>query len=240
VTRVGLGAALLCAVAGCHAGGGSGGAAGGGEGGAGTAGAGGAVGAGGDGSGLPACAILARPPDPTNAGADGGLIEGSSGACNSILLGPPTIYRGCFEGRGGGGGAAGGVGAPPAAGTIRDGDYSLVSVLDSLSTGMCPPGYSSGTTRRALRVFGGGTYFEWAASNRSGTPSDADVWYDTTMRAAGHTLTFVSYDCGDNFGITSYGYTATADELTYFGYSNSADGAGDLQAVVRYRRICWR
>jgi hypothetical protein len=229
VKRVGLGAALLCAFAACSgSSAGSGGMMG------------GTTGAGGDGSGLPACAISARPPDPTNAGADGGMIESSSGTCNSIMLGPPSIDLGCFDRQGDGAVADGGLIEAPVGGMIRNGDYQVVSVLGSLATGMCLPGYSSGTTRRALRVFEGGTYFEWAASNRSGLPSDADLWYDTTMRAAGHTLTFVSYDCGDNLRTTSYGYTATTDELTLFAYSNSADGAGDLQTVVRYRRTCWR
>ena len=123
---------------------------------------------------------------------------------------------------------------------IRDGDYDVVGADTSLSNGQCPPNYSSGTTRRHLRVFGGGTYIQWAAANRGGSSVDTSLWYDTTMRAAGHTLTFVSYDCGDNFQIVSYGYTASDADFTYFAYSGNADGAGYLQTVVRYRRTCWR
>ncbi len=204
----------------------------GGDGGAGTS------GAGGDGSGLPACAIAVRPNDPTNAGADGGRIESSSGACNSIVLNGPWINRGCFDRQGDGGVIDGGMIEGPAGGAIRDGDYDAVNSDTSLSTGQCPPDYSSGTTRRRLRVFGGGTYIEWAAANQGG--SSAELWYDTTMRATGHTLTFVSFTCGDNFPVVSYGYTASGDEFTYFAYSDNADGAGFLQTVVRYRRTCWR
>jgi len=203
-----------------------------------NAGAGGLAGAGGDGSGLPSCAIAARPADPTNKGADGGLVSSSSGDCNSIELNGAWVDRGCFDLQGSGGVADGGIIAGPAGGTIRDGDYEVVSALGALTNTMCPPGYSSGMTRRAIRVFGGGTYFEWAVINRGG--ATADLWWNTTVRAAGHTLTFVSYDCGDPFLTTSYGYTATADEFTYFGYAGNADGSGDLQFVTRYRRTCWR
>ena len=200
----------------------------------------GAGGAGGDGSGLPACAIAVRPPDPTNAGADGGTIDSSSGACNSLVFSGPWINRGCFDRQGDGGVVDGGIIEGPAGGTIRNGDYDVVSADASLSIGQCPSDYSSGTTRRRLRVFGGGTYIEWAATNRSGSTADAGLWYDTTMRATGHTLTFVSFDCGDNFQVVSYGYTASGDDFTYFAYSDNADGAGYLQTVVRYRRTCWR
>ena len=74
----------------------------------------------------------------------------------------------------------------------------------------------------------------------TGAAAGAGLWYDTTMRATGHTLTFVSYDCGDNFQVVSYGYTASGDDFTSFAYSDNADGAGYLQTVVRYRRTCWR
>jgi hypothetical protein len=247
-------AALLSALAGCSSGAkgkdaaagaggvdnvGTAGVGGGSGGAAGTTSA-GAGGAGGDGSGLPACAITARPQDPTNAGADGGMIESASGACNSIVSTGPLVNRGCFDRQGDGGIADGGIIQGPAGGTIRDGDYEVVSADTSLTTGTCPPNYSSGMTRRTIRIFGGGTYFEWAASNRGGGNADVDLWYDTTMRAAGHTLTFVAFDCGDNQQIASYGYTATADEFTYFAYANNADGAGVLQFIVRYRRTCWR
>jgi hypothetical protein len=238
---------LLCALVGCGGGGGAKGrdaAAGNGGGGAGgsagssvSAGAGGSVGtgtagAGGDGSGLPACAITARPQD------GGGTDAGS--ACSSIVLDGPWINRGCFDRMGDGGVADGGSFDGPAGGAIRDGDYDLVSADTSLSGGPCPADYSGGMTRRRIRVFGGGTYIEWAYTNRDSSGTDTSVWYDTTVQAAGQTLTFVSFDCGESFGVTSYGYTASGDLFTYFGYSGSAAGAGDLQSVVRYRRTCWR
>jgi hypothetical protein len=220
---------------------GSGGSALGGTGGGnGGAGAGGASGAGGDGSGLPACAIAVRPADPTNAGADGGRIESSSGDCNTLVLNGAWINRGCFDRQGDGGVADGGIIEGPAGGVIRDGDYDLVSADASLSTGQCPANYSSGTTRRRVRVFGGGTYIQWAATNRSESGVDTSLWYNTTVRAAGHTLTFVAFDCGDNFPVVSYGYTASSDAFAYFAYSDNADGAGYLQTIVRYRRTCWR
>ncbi len=223
---------------------GAGGSAPGGRGGSagGTTGGGGTTGAGGDGSGLPACEISARPADPTNRGADGGLITSASGTCNSIVLKGPWVDRGCFDRQGDGGVLDGGVFEGPAGGVIRDGDYDVVSADSSLSTGTCAGGgFGGGMTRRSIRVFGGGTYIEWAATNRGIAGSaETNLWYDTTMRVSGHTLTFVSYDCGDTFVVVSYGYTATADSFTYFAYSDNADGAGYLQTVVRYRRTCWR
>ncbi len=108
------------------------------------------------------------------------------------MLNGPWINRGCFDRQGAGGVVDGGIIEGPAGGAIRDGDYDVVSADASLSTGQCPADYSSGTTRRSLRVFGGGTYFEWAATNRSASGADTNLWYDTTMRATGHTLTFVS------------------------------------------------
>jgi hypothetical protein len=190
----------------------------------------GTAGAGGDGSGLPACAITARP-QPIDAG---------SGVCNSIVLDGPWINRGCFDRQGDGGVADGGTFDGPTGGAIRDGDYELVSADNSLSGGPCPADYNGGMTRRRIRVFGGGTYIEWAYTNRDTSGTDTNVWYDTTVQAAGHTLTFVSFDCGESFGVTSYGYTASGGDFSYFAYSGSADGAGDLQTVVRYRRTCWR
>jgi len=251
-------AGAIAGVGGAGRGGGAGGNAGrGGSGSGGNAGrgggAGGNAGAGGAGlsdagtapdaadGGLPACEITTRPADPTNAGADGGLITSSSGKCNSIVLTGPWINRGCFDRQGDGGVLDGGFVEGPAGGTIRDGDYEVVSADGSLSVGQCPADYKIGTTRRGLRVFGGGTYIEWGAVNRN-TANDVDtnIWYDTTMRAAGHTLTFVSYDCGDTFVLKSYGYTARDDDFTYFAYAGNADGVGDLQTIVRYRRTCQR
>jgi len=126
--------------------------------------------------------------------------------------------------------------------TECDGSTHTGIRVNRLTTGTCAGGGSGGgETRRMIRVFGGGTYFEWAASNRATNGATHDgFWYDTTMRAAGHTLTFVAFECGESFGITSYGYTASVDEFTYFAYANNADGAGILQTVVRYRRTCWR
>jgi hypothetical protein len=150
------------------------------------------------------------------------------------------VNRGCFDRQGDGGVVDGGVFGGPAGGAIQDGDYDVVNADSSLSTGQCTPKYSSGMTRRSVRVFGGGTYIQWAATNSSMSGADTSLWYNTTMRAAGHTLTFVSYDCGESFQVMSYGYTATGDEFTYFAYSDNADGVGYLQTVVRYRRTCRR
>ncbi len=221
--------------------GGTGGAAGvSGGGGAGTGGTGGARDAGGDVGDLPACEISTRPADPTNRGAEGGQITSSSGICNSIVLTGPTVVRGCFDRQGDGGVLDGGMFEGPAGGAIRDGDYDVISADSSLSMGTCASSTSSGTTQRSIRVFGGGTYIEWGAVNHGTSGADTNLWYDTTMRVSGHTLTFVSYDCGDTFVLISYGYTATDDSFTYFAYSDNADGAGYLQTVVRYRRTCWR
>jgi hypothetical protein len=247
-------AALLCALVGCgsaakgpdaaagNGGGGAGGTAGGAGGSAGSAGAGaggslgtGTAGAGGDGSGLPACAITARPQAPITGASDGGI-----GVCNSIVLDGPSIIRGCLERRGDGGVADGGVFDGPTGGAIRDGDYDLVGADGALSSGSCPADYSGGTTRRRMRVFDGGTYIEWAYINTDSAGTDTGLSYDTTVQAAGHTLTFVSFDCSSSFGVTSYGYTAGGDDFTYFAYYDGADGAGDLQTVVRYRRTCRR
>jgi hypothetical protein len=156
--------------------------------------------------------------------------------CSSIVLDGAWINRGCYDRQGDGGVADGGI----SGGAIRDGDYDLVSADAVLSGEPCPPGYSSGMTRRRIRVFGGGTYIEWAYTNRDTSGTDTNASYDTTVQAAGHTLTFASFDCGSSFGVTSYGYTASGDDFTYFAYTGSADGAGDLQTVVRYRRTCWR
>jgi hypothetical protein len=233
----GLGGAA--GVAGTSGGSGSGGSAAGGNAGTGAD-AGAARDAAGDVGDLPACDVSTRPADPTNRGADGGLITSSSGTCNSIVLMGPTVVRGCFDRQGDGGVLDGGVFAGPAGGPIRDGDYDVISADSSLSTGTCASSTSSGTTQRAIRVFGGGTYIEWGAVNHGTSGVDTNLYYDTTMRAAGHTLTFVSYDCGDTFQVVSYGYTATDESFTYFAYSDNADGAGYLQTVVRYRRTCWR
>jgi hypothetical protein len=160
--------------------------------------------------------------------------------CNSIVLDEPAINRGCFDRLGAGGVADGGTFDGPTGGAIHDGDYDLVSADTSLSSGTCPADYSGGTTRRRIRVFGGGTYIEWAYANSGGSGGDAGLSYDTTVQAAGHTLTFASFDCSSSFGVSSYGYTASSGDFTYFAYSGGADGSGDLQTVVRYRRTCWR
>jgi hypothetical protein len=144
----------------------------------------------------------------------------------------------CVERSDGGGVLDGGAIAGPAGGTIRDGDYELVRYLRG-ATG-CAGATIGETTRRAIRVFGGGTYFEWAATNRDANGTETDYWYDTTLTASGHTLTFSSWDCGASFGVKSYGYSASGDEFVYFAYFGDADGSGELQNAGTYRRTCWR
>ncbi|HMF42875.1 MAG TPA: hypothetical protein VKQ32_19520 [Polyangia bacterium] len=221
--RVGRVAGLLCVLAGC--GGGLAGPDG-------AAGSGGATGTGGSGAssnpnGLPACAIGSTPPDagpgPTTSG------------CNTILIGT-FVANECFTMVDGGL-----VGGPaPVGGKILDGDYNLVRYQNSVpnADGSCTP--STATTNRTVRIYNGGTYFEWFALNRDSAQNEMTFSYDTTMSAAGHVLTFVSWDCGTSFSEQTYGYTANVDDFVYFRYTGGVDTGGDLTTVATYRRSCWR
>jgi hypothetical protein len=199
----------------------------------GAADAGGAAGASGQGgldggaNGLPACAILTRPQDPT----DGG-ISVTSGTCNTLPLSgkpvpPDTLIAVDAGARVDGGGIE-----TPVGGQILDGDYEFVGWFDNSA---------GGPSRRELRVFGGGTYIEWAATIAGAGSGGTDlvIKYDTTASATGHTLTFLSYNCGNQIGDGSYGYSASGDELTFFDNAETLP-PGPLVAVDTYRRTCTR
>src|SRR5437762_3767543 len=202
VRRAGRVATLLSVLAGC--GGGSLMSLDGGPGSAGNTGSGGSVGSGGSGAssnptGLPTCAIGTPPdagPGPTTSG------------CNTILIGT-FVPNECLMT------VDGGVvnGPAPAGGTILDGDYDLVRYQNGVlnGDGSCTP--STATTNRTIRVYSGGTYFEWFALNRDSAQNEMTFSYDTTMSAVGHTLTFVAWDCGTSFGEQAYGYTANVDDF---------------------------
>jgi len=192
---------------------------------------GGSVGNGGSGAssnpnGLPPCPIGTPP--------DAGPGPGTSG-CNSILIGT-FVSNECFTM------VDGGLvnGPAPAGGTILDGDYDLVRYQNGVPNGdgSCTP--STATTDRTIRVYEGGTYFEWFALNRDSAQNETTFSYDTTMSAAGHILTFVSWDCGTSFGEQTYGYTANVDDFIYFRNTGGADSGGGLTTVATYHRTCWR
>jgi hypothetical protein len=178
-------------------------------------------------NGLPACEILTRPQDPT----DGG-ISVTSGTCNTLPLSGTPVSPGALIAVDAGARVGGGGIETPVGGQILDGDYEFVSWLDNAA---------SSPSRRELRVFGGGTYIEWAATiaGAGSGGSDLVIKYDTTASAAGHTLTFLSYTCGNQIGDGSYGYSASGDELTFFNNTESLQ-PGTLVAVDSYRRTCMR
>lgn len=192
---------------------------------------GGSVGHGGSGASnnpnsLPACAISTAP--------DAGPGPGTSG-CNTIMIGTfvPTECITTVDG---------GVlpGPELAGGTILDGDYDLVRYQNSVpnSDGSCTP--ATATTNRTIRIYRGATYFEWFALNRDSAQNETTFSYDTTMSAAGHTLTFVSWDCGMSFGEQTYGYTANVDDFAYYRYAGGVDTGSALNTVATYKRTCWR
>jgi hypothetical protein len=241
VTLIGR-AALLCALAGC--GGGTAardGAAGStGAGGVATGGAGGTTGgaAGGNSGGLPACPIATRPNDPTNP-EGGNPIDSSTPICNTVAMDGAWVTDECFEMVDGGWQQDGGPAlVVPEGGAFLDGDYDLVRYQVNFSGQPCAPGPSTGSVNRRIRVFDGGRYVEWAATNRDANGTDTNYWYDTTVSAAGHTLSIVEI-CAAVPLPRSYGYTASGDDFTYFRFSNE-DGTGGLTNVVTYRRTCRR
>jgi hypothetical protein len=197
----------------------------------GTAGAGGASGAGGvagagGGLALPACAIFTRPNDPS----DGGYNAGT-GVCNTLPLSGTPVSPQTLVQADAGAQVSGGV-ELPVGGQILDGDYEFATWLDDSA---------GGPSRREIRVFGGGTYIEWAATIAgAGTGgADATVKYDTTASVAGHTITFLAYTCGNEIGIPSFGYTASGDELTFYDNAEALQ-VGAVVSVDTYGRTCTR
>jgi hypothetical protein len=65
------------------------------------------------------------------------------------------------------------------------------------------------------------------------------IKYDTTASATGHTLTFLSYNCGKQLLDESYGYSASGEQLTFYNNAEAPD-PGTLIAVDTYRRTCTR
>ena len=196
----------------------------------GQGGASGAPGAGGAGGNLPACAIVQRPADPVNS--SGTTIDSRNGTCNTLQLAGQPVASEPLDAVDAGVRQDGGTIETAAGGTILDGDYDFVRWQDV-------PGRSA---VRKIRVFGGGTYIEWADSNvPAGGPGPdggfVNVWVDTTAQASGQTLTF-SYTCGTPL-VASYGYTARGDDLIFFDYSSAAQG-GTVFSVDTYRRTCTR
>jgi hypothetical protein len=223
--RYGLAAMLL--TAGCGGGlssvGTGGHAGGGGSGAGGSAGASGAAGAaaagGGAGTGSPPCLLQTLPV------ADGGV-------CHPLLASGPLITAvPVIDNFQGGVVEDGGVQVQPAGGAILDGDYDLVRWEN---------GDGGHQTRRTIRVSGAGSYVEWDAAVMLGDAGFADRRYDTANSASGHTFSLLYFPCGSAFGVQSYGYTATGDELVFFDYSGLIDGNGDVTSVDTYRRTCTR
>lgn len=215
-----MGTAAAFAVVGCGGGSASSGTGGrGGEAGATEAGGtgGGAAGkTGSGGSGLPACAIGAVPNDR------------DAGVCNSITLTGATLVAEPFVGTTSGIVLDGGAIEMPMGGTILDGDYDLVRWQDV-----------SGATRRTMRVFSGGTYFEWAGADFGFSPDgggEIDFRYDTTEHVNGTSLVVDQLNCTDGTNADDFGFTASGDTVVFF---NSA-GTSTVFAVDTYRRTCTR
>lgn len=214
---------------GADAGGQGGGAAMGGQGGA--NGQGGSAGSlGGAGDDLPACAIAQRPDDPTNS--EGGTpVDPTSATCNTIQPDGQPVASEMLAAIGGYVPEDGGTLETAVGGPLLDGDYDFVRW-------QAQPGNSS---IRKIRVFGGGTYVEWVVANARQGGADAgfaSMWYDTTAATAGSTLS-LSFVCG-NVLVTSYGYTASGDDLVLFDYGAAGPTSGTLFSVDTYRRTCTR
>jgi len=196
----------------------------------------------GDPTNLPACAITTRPSDPVNPEGGSPIDSTLPNSCSSINLDGAWVTSECFVMVNGGWQQDGG-GSPvvvPEGGTIRDGDYDMVRWLGSNSTGECLPVTGVSSTNRRIRIFGGGTFIEWAAMNRDTAGNESNFWYNTTNSVSGHTLMNVGQPCGGATLPGSYGYTASGDDFTYFRYSGGMDGSGDLTTVVTYHRTCRR
>jgi hypothetical protein len=260
-------ALLLVFVVGCGAstakpdgGGATGGAASGGTGTGGTSGptcaggpaAGATGGIGGD--GLPACAVTARPADPLNVDAAADAQTSSAAGtsndednCNQLYqtrtktdagttISDLCDFQACSpetfvpDGDGGltlDGGAMQGA----AGGTLVDGDYQLVVYRSNLA--------NVGATKRAIALYAGATYVEWASAGAGSAASGGGqvLRLNTTMSATGDPAVWkvVTVNCG-SLAATSYGYTASGTELDL--YERGADGV--LQNLYIYQRTCSR
>lgn len=184
---------------------------------AGATGGGGHGGSGGGGTGaLPSCAITTRPPN------------GVAPACNTIELTGGWVSPEPFVEVDGGVRADGGAVEEPTGGTILDGDYDMVRWQNS----------GTNPTRRTIRVFDGGTYIEWRAINQNPTIDGGMQEYDynTTVSAAGNTLTFLSYPCNAGISISIYEYFVQGEDLAFF----DGGGGSPIYAVDTYQRTCRR
>jgi hypothetical protein len=118
----------------------------------------------------------------------------------------------------------------PAGGALTDGDYDLIRYRTS-------PG--GDRTRRTLRVLNCATLIEWAIDYDDGSTGLTTIRADTTVNPSGNVLNIVAVTCvsaNSTFNTTSYGYTASGDELVLF-YTNAA---GTLANVYTYQRTCTR
>ncbi|HEY4187217.1 MAG TPA: hypothetical protein VGP07_19225 [Polyangia bacterium] len=221
--RVAAGVAALL-VAGCGGGSSSTGTGGhgsgvGGSGGqvGGASGVGGASATGGASGGVPACAVTTKPQDP------------GTGVCNSITITGATVVPESVVGTSTGIVLDGGAFETPMGGTIADGDFDLVRWQDDIT----------GSTRRTIRVFGGGTYIEWAGVDLAyfADGGELDFRYDTTEHVNGSSLVADSTDCTDGPAGDDFTFTATGEELILF---NTIGGTGSVSAVDTYRRTCAR
>jgi len=241
MARRGRGVGLAIAVAaviGCGGGAakndGAAGSGAGGVGGSGAAGAGGLTGTGGGAAGsggglpLPTCAITMQPNDPVNTEADSGAII-SPPSCNTITFAGDWVVPVVFSSGDAGVQLDGGPVEAPAGGAILDGDYDLVGLQLPVGPGQ--------TTRRTIRVFGGGSYIEWAVAlqNPSFDGGVQELWYNTTAAPTGSTLG-ASIVCGVVGGLDAY--TAAGNTLTFFVYLHSLDETPI--GVDVYRRTCTR
>jgi hypothetical protein len=181
----------------------------------GATGSGGSVATGGAEGGLPACAVAVKPADP------------DAGVCNSIAITGATLMAESIVGTDTGISVDGGI-EVPMGGTIIDGDYDMVRWQDIVV---------GAKTRRTMRVFGGGSYIEWAGVNLSATPDagDYDFRYNSTAHVTGTSLVVDRENCTDGPPADDFGFTVNGDEIALF------NGVGvSVVAVDTYRRTCTR
>jgi hypothetical protein len=187
-------------------------------------GGGGQAGVGGQGGGLPACAIQTRPNDPAGSG-----IPGTDGTCNTVPLTGPIVTAAPLDVVDGGAAVDGGPVERPTGGSIQDGDYDLIGWRNQAAVGS--------TMVRAIRVFDGGTYIEWAERYTfMGTTNS--YWIDSSGTPQSHTLP-VGAACAQS-ELTSVGYTAAGDTLVLYDFVGNADGVGALKSVDTFHRTCRR
>ena len=220
---------VLVGCGGNGASGGAGGGAGTASGAGGSKGTGGAIGVGGrgatggDGGGLPACAITTRPDDPN---ADAGNVSAESGTCNTIVVTTSGVAAESVLAADAGILLDGGTVETPAGGTIQDGDYDLIRWQEV---------YPGGVTYRTIRVFGGGTYIEWAVHQMDGTTDGGfeNLKWDTTGTLTGSTMN-LTFPCGYDLRV-GYDYSVVGNDLLLFDTRN-----GSVDALDTYRRTCAR